>query len=381
MSDDSFVILEHSSLNSQNGYSKNEENGNNVSPSEQFPNSEDEHSFKGLVTSFIPTQRVDFYQSPTFSEYKSIDEMNASDLLSLVTSNIDMKDMLQKTNSSMADFMEKTKKTIDDYKTEIQAYQMEILDLQHDNEKLTEDMEICHRLEDDRIVEHQKLRDLVNTKTDEMQQMETKMAFMQYTQIPELVNQIAMLNDTSKKVIPIEDHEKEIGQLKTRISSFGEKIVVLTKQLAFEKSSHEKTKSELEQLKKDKMTTTGYAQAQYEKKIKNAQDEISMLRIQVDTYKKDFEAERCSRESMAGERDSLLNTLSKLQITNQKLIMESESNLKQFKKAELNKELNIPYDGNQIYERQQHSCPLCRAEFKTLMTLQNHVQECLDESN
>lgn len=71
---------------------------------------------------------------------------------------------------------------------------------------------------------------------------------------------------------------------------------------------------------------------EYENKIKNIKEEMAILQIQVDTYQKDFESERDSRQNMAGERDNLLIELKNLQICNQKLIEEAESNLSRTRK-------------------------------------------------
>lgn len=83
----------------------------------------------------------------------------------------------------------------------------------------------------------------------------------------------------------------------------------------------------------------------YEIKFKDINEEMKILQIQVETYRKDFESERESRQNMAGERDYLLVELKKLQQNNQKLIEDAE--------LKLSKQTNMQKD--RIREAQQNS--------------------------
>ena len=58
----------------------------------------------------------------------------------------------------------------------------------------------------------------------------------------------------------------------------------------------------------------------FEKERDSMRDEMALLRQQVEVYSKDFEMERVSRQSIAGERDNLLQDLRALQRKNQELI-------------------------------------------------------------
>lgn len=98
---------------------------------------------------------------------------------------------------------------------------------------------------------------------------------------------------------------------------------------------YNKAKSDIQILQNTEVAKSSEI-SEYENKIESIKEEISVLRIQVDTYQKDFESERSSRQNMAGERDNLLIELKKLQTSNQKLIEEIESNTKENGKTSKN---------------------------------------------
>lgn len=435
MSDDeSFVVLESSPLNSiepqssltfgnnpsQNGHqSNNNENASQQSLKNNGKMSDSDASNKfssldisksDIAASFILGDiQPEVIKESVYLQFPSLNEsLKGSDdvlkLQNLITSNIEMKETLRRTNDTMSEWMAKTKKCMDDYKDQIRRCQEEIQPLYSENQQLREKMQHIEVMEKIRTHENEQLRIGISEKSSQILNMQQQILKLEQQQSSyDFLQEKHSLNE----YVSIQEHNKVIEQLETRMSTicsenseikksqskYLDEINRLKVSLSSYEELNQNAKLDLQMLQ-NKEAKKSQEIIEYENQMKSIKEEIVILRIQVDTYKKDFESERCSRQSMAGERDNLLGELRKLQDSNQKLVEEAELNSTQIRKAsEISKKrfkdevkkptqpIPSPNETTQVYERVLYSCPLCSVEHKTLGALQNHVQACLDDNN
>ncbi|CAH0590026.1 unnamed protein product [Chrysodeixis includens] len=141
-------------------------------------------------------------------------------------------------------------------------------------------------------------------------------------------------------------------------------------------------------------------------KLKGEKDDVELLKAQLDLYKSDFEAERESREKMASEKDTILTDLRQTQRRNQELTKQLEDVRKSpagaprpasaprpsapraatraapaanmvTKKKKLSDESNKDLAKESTPPPLRYDCPVCDQPFKTLILLQQHVDNCL----
>ncbi|KAL5280189.1 key family protein [Megaselia abdita] len=369
-------------------------------------------SKSSMAASFLLGEvQPEMLKESVYSQFPSLNESmrsaeDISKLQNLITSNIEMKEILRKTNETMSEWMSKTKTSMDTYKTQIQKCQEEIGQLRNENQllqtQLSEKIKHIELMEQIRTQENEQLRMGISEKNSLIANMQTKIITLEEQQLQSYdllkENQTASL---ANDYVPVPIHKKIVDDLQSSMDSilaenleikgmqkqYLDEINCLKVNLVSLEELHMKAKSDLQLLQSNEATKSE-AFVEYENKIKNIQEEMTILRIQVDTYQKDFESERTSRQSMAGERDNLLVELKKLQNSNQQLMEEAKSNVTkkttpkkvEVKKTETPKQTPLKAS-SQIYERVVYSCPLCGVEHRTLGSLQNHVQACLDDNN
>ncbi|XP_053614716.1 NF-kappa-B essential modulator isoform X2 [Plodia interpunctella] len=164
------------------------------------------------------------------------------------------------------------------------------------------------------------------------------------------------------------------------------------------------------------LTAALLARGQEVQALRAALDDVTLLRAQIDSYKNDFEAERECREKMACEKESLQADLRNAQKRIKDLTDLLQEARRQIslqtpraaagaprsssatsrtsttgaaktvrKKARLNpaidKGASETEDQKEMHEStpppQRFTCPVCDAQLKTLILLQQHVDSCL----
>lgn len=352
-------------------------------------------SNSGMAASFILGEvRPEVLKESVYSQFPSLslnEPLKSSEMMkihSLLTSNIEMKEVLRNTNDSMSDFMSKTKKTLDEYKDHLRECQAEIRQLRSENislqKELHEKIQHIEMMEQIRTTENEQLRNGISEKSSQIMEMREHISNLEHQE--------------NHKFVPISEHKKILEQFETKMSvilaenmeikemqaQYVDEITCLKVNLVSCEELYKKAKFDIKALQSNEGKKS-IEVVEYENKLKSIEDEVTVLRIQVDTYKKDFEAERCSRENLAGERDNLWLELRKLQTSNQKLVEEAELNSKRIQKNNSKKEVPaIPITNEsiqQVYKRVVYSCPLCGVEHKTLGALQDHVQACLNDNS
>uniref|UniRef100_U5EYK8 Putative nf-kappa-b essential modulator n=1 Tax=Corethrella appendiculata TaxID=1370023 RepID=U5EYK8_9DIPT len=207
--------------------------------------------------------------------------------------------------------------------------------------------------------------------------------------ISNLENQISALNVQISEFADIKkDYIDQLNLLQINLASAEE----LTKLTNSNLTKHQSVEKELEKKLQDK-----------EVEIKSLKNDYDVLNVQVDVYKNDFEAERKSREKIAGENDKLSMDLKLLQRRNHELIAElqqtrNDSNLANVRASTSSssppRQRSTPERGNimaepsanvqqqpneneQIYERPTLACPLCAKIYRDISSLSLHAADCL----
>lgn len=119
------------------------------------------------------------------SSFKSTDEYVK--LQSLVTSNIEMKETLRKTNETVSEWMLKTKKCMDDYKTQLQQCQEDAKLLREENQllqkQLNEKLRHIELMEKIRTQENEQLRMGISEKSSLILNMQQHILKMEEQQL------------------------------------------------------------------------------------------------------------------------------------------------------------------------------------------------------
>lgn len=89
--------------------------------------------------------------------------------------------------------------------------------------------------------------------------------------------------------------------------------------------------------------------------------------LQLELYESDFEAEREARQSLAGEKDALAQELRILKRKIEVLQLNLPSSL-----------MNA-HDADASQNPQSYECPKCSFKYSTFDSLNNHLDECLNQ--
>ncbi|XP_055609720.1 NF-kappa-B essential modulator [Uranotaenia lowii] len=210
-------------------------------------------------------------------------------------------------------------------------------------------------------------------------------------------------------VVTKEEHERQIKVLQREMSVavaknlefedmrkiYVDEINCLKANISAAEEMAAKHRLEKERMFKD-LETRDVSLSENIRELKTLSEQVDVLTAQLDIYKIDFEAERTARAELASEKDQILSDLKLLQKRNQQLIEEVQNGRSAEQKAtraanEALDKRNSPEVGpsgsgaaakpepaeEQKYERPVLHCPLCNGAFKDLLTLQNHVEDCV----
>lgn len=127
----------------------------------------------------------------------------------------------------------------------------------------------------------------------------------------------------------------------------------------------------------------------------NSQDDVGLLKAQIDIYKSDFEAERDSRQKLASDKETVLSDLRNTQKRNQELVEQLEEVRRQNPalynaiSSNMHKPLHrlapkvpasVAGTSSVASGNQQYTCPKCmRFKSYNLDAMQIHFDDCLDD--
>ncbi|XP_017479064.1 PREDICTED: NF-kappa-B essential modulator isoform X1 [Rhagoletis zephyria] len=373
-----------------------------------------------LAVSYIMGQvPVDALKASLHSQFPSVSLEDCEELTTVMSDYLKMKELIIQVNNKMGSWLDMKKQMqanelenrqkLEQCQEQIAALRNENLELKRELESKLEQVqayEAVRKLEHDDVVKNisEKTALIANMRTQieklEMQQLssfEVISKFGKNEKQPEKSEYVTRLEherivkDFERNMssllaekLEVSDMQKqyidEINCLKVNLTASEELVNQLQSDIALLKASDkEKTEQfEVHARQRDEM-----------------REELGILRQQVDVYSRDFQLERTAREEMAGEKAQLLDDLRALQRKNQSLteqLSHLEERITAITAERSSPAPLVPVSRKYYLQKTnppataaapmapQHTCPVCSIACNSLNSLQEHVNQCLDQN-